>query len=272
MVASRFRVLPHPIQKGLHNINGHSLYIEIYGPSDAPAVILLHHGLGSTRSWDAQISPLAKEFRLIVYDRWGYGKSDPRSNFSIPYFKEDLQDLLVLMDYFEVTQASLVGHSDGGTLALYFSAQYPQRVQNMIVVAAHIYIEPKMETGVENLHYSYEIDKRIQKGLRRLHKNQAQTVFYNWYNGWADIDKRNWDIRPIINNITAPTLVIQGTEDEYATSQHAEDVADSLPYAKLWLAKGAKHMLPIEEPELFNQKVINYLRGNIKMPIQKGLN
>ncbi|MCK4975347.1 MAG: hypothetical protein KAS36_00265, partial [Anaerolineales bacterium] len=74
----------HIASRNSVNINGHGLYVEVYGPSGAPAVVLLHHGLGSLRSWKTQISALAADYRLIIYDRWGYGKSDARSYFSIP--------------------------------------------------------------------------------------------------------------------------------------------------------------------------------------------
>lgn len=255
--------------KKVININGHDLYVEVFGPSDTPAIVLLHHGLGSVRSWKAQITPLSMDYRLINYDRWGYGKSASRSKLSVPYFKEDLQDLLVLLDHLKVEQASLVGHSDGGTLALYFSAQRPERVINLITVAAHIYVEPKMETGIEKLCYDFENDERFQKRIRRLHGDQAESVFHNWYNGWTKIDKCKWDMRPIIKNITSPTLVIQGTDDEHATPQHAQDIAENIPGAELWLAQGAQHSMPSEEAEILNNKLLNYLHDNIPEVIQR---
>lgn len=253
------------------NINGHGLYVEVYGPSGAPTVVLLHHGLGSLRSWKTQISALATDYRLIIYDRWGYGKSDARSYFSMPYFAEDLEDLLVLLDKFEVEQTSLVGHSDGGSVALYFTARHPERVVNLVTVAAHIYIEPKMESGIERLRYSYENDVRFREGLRRMHGDQSDTVFYNWFNGWSKTDNRTWDMRPIIRNIIRPTLVVQGIEDEHATPQHARHIAESIPDAELWLVQGARHMLPQEETEVFNHKLLDYLGQRIGFKIQRDL-
>jgi pimeloyl-ACP methyl ester carboxylesterase len=135
-----------------------------------------------------------------------------------------------------VEQASLVGHSVGGTLALYFSAQYPERVNHLIIVTAHIYVEPKMETSVENLRFNYENDERFREALSRIHGYISEAACYNWYNGWVKGENRNWDIRPILNKITNPTLVIHGTRDEHATPQHALDIATNIPGAILWLA------------------------------------
>ncbi len=138
------------------SINGHNLYVEEAGPADGQAIILLHHGLGSLKSWRKQIPVLAAHgYRVIVYDRWGYGRSDPRPGFSMPLFKEDGKDLVSLMDYYDLEKAVLIGHSDGGTISLYFAAQLPQRVSLMVTVAAHIYLEEKMEPGIEGLRQMY---------------------------------------------------------------------------------------------------------------------
>jgi pimeloyl-ACP methyl ester carboxylesterase len=228
-------------------------------------------GLGLCAPGKLRFPPLSVDYRSIIYDRWGYGCSEPRSKLSMSYFREDLQDLLALLDHFKVEQASLVGHSDGGTLTLSFSAQHPERVHNLIIAAVHIYVEPKMEIGIVSLRYSYENDKLFQEGLHLLYGDRAETVFYNWYNGWAKLDNRNWDMRPIINKITKPTFVIQGIEDEHATLQHAQDIAEGNPGAELWLAQGARHLLPSEEPELFNKKLLNYLRDNVPKVIHREL-
>jgi pimeloyl-ACP methyl ester carboxylesterase len=95
-------------------INGHNLNVEIHGPASGPAVVLLHHGLGSIHAWKATTPALAASgLRVIVYDRWGYGKSDPRLELGQPTFKADQADLLSLLDELQVGQVALVGHSDG---------------------------------------------------------------------------------------------------------------------------------------------------------------
>jgi pimeloyl-ACP methyl ester carboxylesterase len=57
--------------------------------------------------------------------------------------------------------------------------------------------------------------------------------------------------------------VIQGEGDEHATPEHAVDIAENIPGAELWLVPGAKHMLPQEMAELFNQKVLSFLNNSI---------
>jgi pimeloyl-ACP methyl ester carboxylesterase len=248
-------------------INGRNLNVEISGPEDSPVVILLHHGLGSTRAWKSQVEALSHEnWRTIVYDRWGYGKSEARPQLSVPYFNDDLDDLEKLLDKLKIEQAALVGHSDGGTIALYFAARCQERVVCLVTVAAHAYVEAKMEPGVESLCAEFEGDPRFRAAFRRVHGVKSEKVFSNWYNGWHKPENLDWDMRPLLRHITAPTLVVQGCEDEYATPQHARDIAAAIPGAVLWLAEGAKHMFPQDAPERFNARLLDFLAD-----IRKGM-
>lgn len=244
-------------------INGHRLYVEVYGPLDGPVVILLHHGLGVVRSWKEQVPALASAgFRVIVYDRWGHGCSDVRAEYGMPLFLEDQADLASLLETFGVTQAALVGHSDGGKVAVYFAAAWPRRVACLVVVSAHIYIEKKMSRGIEQVRRNFEQDVEFREKLTRVHGEQAGAVFWGWYNGWTKSEHLGWDMRPSIHAIACPTLVVQGLEDEHTTLQHARDIAAAIPRAELWLVPEAGHMLPQDLPKVFNQRLLDFLAVN----------
>ncbi len=242
------------------NINNCNLYLETHGPADGQPLIFLHHGLGSTRAWRRQIPDFtAAGYRVLVYDRRGYGQSAQRNGLEVPGFETDLADLGALISAFEIEAPMLVGHSDGGTIALYYAAQNPGRVAALVTIAAHIYIEPKMIPAVLVLQNTFEGDARFQAGLRRIHGEKVQAVFYNWFNAWKKVNPAGWDMRPQLAQIDCPTLVIQGEADEHATPQHAVDIAASIPQAELWLAPAGRHMLPQEMPGEFNQKVLAFL-------------
>jgi pimeloyl-ACP methyl ester carboxylesterase len=66
-------------------------------------------------------------------------------------------------------------------------------------------------------------------------------------------------MRPLLPQITCPTLVIQGEADEHATPQHARDIAKHIPGATLWLVPDGAHMLPQDVPDLFNNKLLEFL-------------
>jgi pimeloyl-ACP methyl ester carboxylesterase len=246
------------------NLNGRSISYELHGPETGPVVILLHHGLGMMGAWEEQIPVLAQAgYRVLAYDRWGYGQSQERPQLSLPYFEEDQKDLLSLMQALGIQKASLVGHSDGGTISLYFAREYPRLVRRMVIIAAHIYVEPKMIPTIQELRRSYEQEPKFQEGMRRAHGDKARQVFQNWYGGWVKESNLAWDMRPMLESIRCPVLVMQGMEDEHASLQHAKDLAAAIPGAKLWLAQGAGHMLPRDLPEAFNPRLLEFLKPEL---------
>jgi len=250
-------------------INNHNLYVEIHGPENAPTVVLLHHGLGSTRAWRKQVPELVEAgYRVLVYDRWGYGRSDARVGLDVPTFEEDLVDLDHLLATCDLQPVTLIGHSDGGTLALYFAAQFPERVAALVTIAAHIYLEPKMQPGIQGIKHAFETDERFRKGMKLAHGDKFEIVFSNWFDSWHTPSALDWDMRPLLKTITCPTCVIQGENDEHATPQHAMDIAEHIPGAELWLVEGAghMHMLPQEMPDKLNQKLLSFIRSACEVP------
>jgi pimeloyl-ACP methyl ester carboxylesterase len=245
-------------------INNREIHIETHGrPGDKP-IIFLHHGLGSTHAWQGQISSFVDAgYHLVIYDRWGYGKSTPRLNLAVPSFADDLADLTMIIQTLDLQTVSLIGHSDGGSIALYYASKHPKTVDALVVVAAHIYLEPKMEPGIQKIRQAFENDPRFRKGMQRAHGEKYESTFYNWFNGWHNPDTLDWDMRPILRKVKCPTLVIQGKNDEHATPQHAMDIAEYIASAELWLVPGGRHMLPQEMGDEFNSSVLAFLK-NVK--------
>jgi pimeloyl-ACP methyl ester carboxylesterase len=247
----------------LRSIDGHQIYWETHGPRHGFPVVLLHHGLGAARSWKEQVPVLSEAgYHVLVYDRWGHGKSSPRSSWGMPYFEPDLADLGWLLDELEIKQAALVGHSDGGKIAMYFAADHPERVRCLAAVAAHVYVETRMGPGIQQVLSDFKSDDRFREKLRRVHGDKVESLFHGWYDGWTNPAWASWDMRPVLRKITCPALVAQGLEDEHATPQHARDIAANIPGAELWLAPGVGHMLPQDSPEEFNRRLLEFLDRN----------
>jgi pimeloyl-ACP methyl ester carboxylesterase len=241
-------------------VNGHDLHIERYGPENGLAVVLLHHGLGSVHAWKEQIPLLVQSgWQVIAYDRWGYGGSEARPALDLPTFACDINDLEAILEIYELHQVALVGHSDGGTIALYFAAQHPELVCCVVALAAHIYVEPKMEPGIMAIKQAFAHDERFRLGLRHAHGDKFESTFDNWFDGWHCMEALSWDMRPVLRKIRCPVLVVQGEQDEHATPQHAKDISSAIPGAELWLVQGAGHMLPQEHAGEFNTRLLQFL-------------
>ena len=119
-----------------------------------------------------------------------------------------------------------------------------------------------MEPGILGIKNAFTHDRRFREGMRRVHGEKFESTFNNWFEGWHNPAALSWDMRPVLSEIRCPALVIQGSEDEHASSQHAVDIADHIPDAALWLVPGVKHMLPQEIPEDFNNRVIDFLTAS----------
>ncbi len=243
-------------------VNGHRLYYELHGAEGVPTVVLLHHGLGSSKAWRRQVPVLtAAGFRVLAYDRWGYGASAAdRPRLHTPWFEPDVADLAALLDALGIDRPLLVGHSDGGNIALYFAAQYPERPRAVVAVAAHVVVEPAMQPGMEALKRVYETSSVFRRALERTHPGHGEQVFFDlWYRGWHRPGVQGWNALPLLQKVRVPVLVVQGTADEYASPKHAEDIAAALPYATLHLIPGAPHMVPQDAAEAFNAVLVPFL-------------
>lgn len=240
-------------------IAGHHLYWESYGSSSSPTVALLHHGLGSTAAWRRQVPAFtAAGWRVLAYDRWGYGRSDSRPEFAWDFLRQDVIEAWAVLNALGLERVSLVGHSDGGSIGLLMAADHPERVDRLVSIAAHIYFEPVTGGGVEAIARA-AAQSPLREALGREHGAKAPALVAAWTARWLDPQMRSLSLTDELGQIVCPTLVIQGELDEHATRQHAIDIATGIAGAELWLVPGAHHMLPQERPDEFNRRVLAFL-------------
>jgi pimeloyl-ACP methyl ester carboxylesterase len=249
-----------PVETGTTLVNGHHLHWQTGGPADGPVVVLLHTGLGTVDDWRATAPVLARQgYRTLAYDRWGYGRSDARPDFAPPPFDGDVADLTTLLDLLGVRRAALVGHSDGGTIALALAARAPDRVTCVVAVAAHVCVEYLTREGVRDLQARYDTDPVVRAALRRRHGAKADRLVHDWVGGWRRAEAWKWDMRPEIGLVRCPALIVQGEGDEHATPDHARDIAEGIAGAELWIVEGVGHLLPQAIPEAFNARLLGFL-------------
>jgi len=137
---------------------GHRLRARKLTPADPdgersrPTLVFLHEGLGSIEMWHDFLAILADTTvcDCLLYDRWGHGRSDPLDvERTIRYVHEEaLNSLPEVLNHFHVDDAILIGHSDGGSIALIFAAEYPETVRGIITEAAHVFVEEITLQGI----------------------------------------------------------------------------------------------------------------------------
>ncbi|MCY7308840.1 MAG: alpha/beta hydrolase [Rhodoferax sp.] len=209
------------------------------GAPDRAPLVFLHEGLGSVamwRDWPAQVCAASGRGGWI-YSRRGYGASDP-----VPKVREEsrvvdgVRQGRLLPDYlhheaFEVLPALLarlgigrapvlLGHSDGGSIALLHASRYP--VAACIVMAPHVVVEEVSLAAITKARTAFESGD-LRRNLARFHSD-VDCAFWQWNDAWLNPAFRGFDIRPDCQHITAPLLAIQGLDDPYGSMRQIDEI------------------------------------------------
>jgi pimeloyl-ACP methyl ester carboxylesterase len=212
---------------------GHKLHAERLDPepvnpgADGTTLVFLHEGLGSIGQWRDFPSRLSERTGLpaLVYDRWGYGNSDP---FALPRKKSYLHDealtgLPAVLDACHIGSSILVGHSDGGSIALIYASTHPGGVRAVITEAAHVFVEDVTVKGIREAVEVYATTD-LGKRLARYHGDKTDLVFRGWADTWLSPEFRNWNIEEFLPGVRCPVLIIQGIDDRYGTPKQVRAI------------------------------------------------
>ena len=213
--------------------------LDIDGDAHRRTLVLLHEGLGSIGLWREFPAQLAKRTgrRTVVYSRHGHGRSEnPPVRRTPSFFHEEarvtLPELLWRLD---VSEPVLVGHSDGGSIALIHGAATP--VTGVVTLAAHVFVEDICVRSIEETRRRY-VDGDLRPRLAR-HHDDPDAAFWGWCDVWLDPAFRTWTLDSEVAAITAPILVIQGHNDPYGTLAQVERICDAVgPSARSLIVPG----------------------------------
>ncbi|MCW5623737.1 MAG: alpha/beta hydrolase [Burkholderiales bacterium] len=197
---------------------------------DRPTLVLLHEGLGSVALWKKFPDEVAAATGcpVLVYSRHGYGRSDrliaPRA---VDYMHhEALVVLPEVLDALDVADPVLVGHSDGGSIALIHAGSGIRPVCSVVALAPHVFVEDLTVTSIAQAKVAFETTDLPQK-LGRYH-DDVESTFRGWNDIWLHPDFRAWNIESYLPGITCPVLLIQGEDDQYGTRAQVDAIADQV--------------------------------------------
>ena len=199
-----------------------------HGQNSRPTLVFLHEGLGSIEMWRDFPEILLEKTGCngLLYDRWGHGKSDPINvQRTIHYVHDEALDTLPqVLANSGVKDTILIGHSDGGSIALIFAAEYPGSVRGLITEAAHVFVEEITLEGIKDALEVYS-NTDLKKKLARYHGDNTERIFRAWYETWLQPEFKSWNIEDCLPKIQCPVLVIQGEDDQYGTEAQVESIA-----------------------------------------------
>jgi len=213
-------------------IRGRKLEIAWHGPgpNEAPTLIFLHEGLGCAGMWRDFPEKLADITGCgsLVYSRLGYGRSEPCDlPRPIRYMHDEgLEVLPELIKAARIRECILIGHSDGGSIALLYAGGTPAiPLQGMITEAAHVFCENINIQSIRQAKEEYLKSNLFEK-LKKYHGVNTDCAFRGWNEAWLHPDFLSWNIEEYLPGINVPILIIQGEDDNYGTIAQVETIAE----------------------------------------------
>jgi pimeloyl-ACP methyl ester carboxylesterase len=235
-----------------------------------PLLVFLHEGLGSLAMWKDFPQRLcdALGWRGLVYSRPGYGQSTPRARdeaWGLDFMHRQACEVLpALLDALAIDSAAqppwLLGHSDGGSIALLHAARFPQRVAGAIVLAPHILVEDVSVASIAQARTAY-LHTDLRQRLSRYHAD-VDSAFWGWNDIWLKPAFRAWNIEAEIATIACPLLAVQGLDDEYGTVQQVRGIERRVPGTQVLELPRCGHSPQRDQPEHVISAVANFIDQN----------
>ena len=263
------------------NINDASLYYEDQGKGNE-TIVFGHSMLFNLRMFDDQVNILRSNYRCVSFDFRGQGKSEVTANgYDLDSLTEDTAELIRALN---CDPCHFIGFSMGGMIALRLAVKYPDLIKSLVLIDTSSEPEPT-EKMRQNMLMLW-IVKYL--GIRPL-ANRVMSMFFGrsflgdskrkelqrtWKNHFLANDRigmtraatavlnRQGNTKDL-NKITVPTLILVGENDILTTYEKADIMKKNIKNSILKVIPRAGHMSPVEEPEIVNDLIIDFL-NNLK--------
>ena len=263
-------------------INGVNLYYEEAG--DAVPMIFVHEFAGEAKSWEPQVRFFRRRYRTITFNARGYPPSDVPEDPAAYSQRQAVEDIRGMLDHLTIDKAHVIGLSMGGYAALHFGLLYPERALSLVIAGAGYGSNPEER----------DTFRRDCAALaERFEREPMQQVAAIYAMGPArvqfrDKDPQGWEqfcdlltqqsaqghaltMRRVqmmresiyelgdrMARLTVPTLIVTGDEDEPCL-EPALYMKRTIPTAGLLVIPRSGHAVNLEEPDLFNRQVLDFV-------------
>jgi pimeloyl-ACP methyl ester carboxylesterase len=234
-------------------------------PAGQPPVVLIHGAGGTHQHWLYQVRDLPGS-PTYALDLPGHGRSQGPGRDGIPAYGDWL---VAFLDMAGLDRPVLVGHSMGGGIALDVALRYPARVAGLGLVAtgARLRVMPAILEGIQEdkeaavrLICQFAFGPEAPPELVRLGRRQMGATPAEVLRGdFAACDA--FDAMERLAEISVPTFVLCGTQDNLTPSKYATYLRDHIAGATLHLVEGAGHMVMVEQPQAVVQALATFIEG-----------
>jgi len=213
-------------------IEGRRLEANWHGPppDQAMTLVFLHEGLGCAQLWRDFPARLAEATGCgaLVVSRLGYGRSDP---CPLPrplrfMHEEGLTVLPRVLAATGVNACVLIGHSDGGSIAIIYAGGTPAApLKGLITEAAHVFCEPLTIGAIREAKERF-VNGDLRQRLAKYHGDNTGCAFWGWNRAWLDPGFAQWNIEGYLPAIRVPLLAIQGQNDPYGSATQVRAIVN----------------------------------------------
>ena len=249
--------MPEANEAGMAAVNGIDMHYAIHGDAAGTPVLMIHGGLAHADIWAAQVADLSADYRVIVADTRGHGRS---TNDGSAYSYDLLAgDYLALLDHLGVDTVHLVGWSDGANIGFTISAQAPERLASHFAHAGNVTlsgIDPSVETNpvfgayVGMMAGDYAALSPTPDGFEAFLGGVAAM--------WGTEKPGGMEA---LASFTVPTLVVQSEHDEAILMQHSKDIAAAIPGAGHLVLEDVSHFASFQAPDTYTQAIRTFIEA-----------
>jgi pimeloyl-ACP methyl ester carboxylesterase len=230
-----------------------------------PILVFLHEGLGCVQMWKRFPVNLAKNTgcNAFVFSRLGYGRSDAgmlpwKINFMHTQAVKVLPKILAAAG---ILDHILIGHSDGGSIALiYGGSSHATGLKGIVTEAAHVFCEPVTLTSIKAARQSY-LAGSLKEKLGRYHDQNTDTAFWGWHNAWLSPGFVHWNIQKFLKKIQVPVLALQGKDDPYGTTAQLAAIKTGVRNCKTTPISNCCHSPHQEQPDVVLSHMTAFIRN-----------
>jgi pimeloyl-ACP methyl ester carboxylesterase len=255
-----------------------NIYCE-YKLNGKPPILLIHGLVASVYTYKKMMPLLEKHFSVIAIDLPGFGRSEKSMKFINSY--ENFAKLIAAcIDYFDLKEVYLTGHSMGGQISLYTAKLFPEKIKKLILLNSSAYLQPsghwvKLLSYVP-FFYLFIKNRVLKQGVRSTleialfdHSVITEEMIKeygrplnekNFYKSLLRLIRyREGDLRSEqVQQITTPALLIYGKEDRVVSLKAAKKLEKDLPNAKLFIHPGTGHLFTDEIPEKLSEQIRSF--------------
>jgi len=252
-------------QDGALSVDGIAIHTRWWRPREAgrPALVFLHDGLGSVESLRAFPDAVGAALGLSCfgYDRWGYGRSAARPVLPAGFMEDCAARLPRVLDEAGIGEYAVIGHSDGGTVALLHAMSNPSGLLATVSIAAHAH-DDSASTAQLARHGAMAAAGEAPDWLVRFQggRDRALRLMAEWVRVWRASFDAGWDLTGRLGAIRGPLLALQGETDDYGLPGQLATIAAAVPHARTLLLPGLGHFPHLDDEAAVLGPIREFLR------------